>query len=134
MSLQIQIRLTDDATEMAHTYGEVLPVSFPLIFNLISDAHSTVFIDAGSGYGTLVLAAVTSFQCKHSIGIEKYADKYQASVDLVTATPESLQSQVTVLLQDVNDTDVLDTLSALEYTTLLYFCNNVAFNSGTISR
>lgn len=119
---------------MAHTYGEVLPESFQHIFDLVPDAGKTVFIDAGSGYGTLLVAAVQKFGCLYSLGIEKFSDKYEASVDLIRRLPEALQSQFTVVLQDVNDTDLLPLLNKLEYSSLLYFCNNVAFNAGTISR
>lgn len=119
---------------MAHTYGEVLPESFHHLSALMPDPEHTVFIDAGSGYGTLLLAAVQNFGCLHSLGIEKFSDKYQASVQRVRQLPVSLQSQVTLVMEDVNDTDVLALLSKISYTKMLYFCNNVAFNSGTISR
>ena len=119
---------------MAHTYGEVLPESFQHVFDLVSSAGTTVFIDAGSGYGTILVAAVQTFGCLHSFGIEKFSDKYEASIDVVRQLPEVLQSKITLVKEDVNDTDVLALLSKTTFTSLLYFCNNVAFNSGTISR
>lgn len=121
---------------MAHTYGEVLPNSFHLLSALIphAEAGHTVFVDAGSGYGTLLVAAVQTFGCLHSVGIEKFSDKYDASVQLVQQLPAALQSQITLVMQDVNDTDVLSLLSSVNYTRLFYFCNNVAFNPGTINR
>ena len=119
---------------MAHTYGEVLPESFQHVFDLVPSAETTVFIDAGSGYGTILVAAVQTFGCLHCFGIEKFSDKYEAGVDVVRQLPQSLQSRISLIKEDVNDTDVLALLSKTTFTTLLYFCNNVAFNAGTISR
>lgn len=119
---------------MAHTYGEVLPPSFPDIFSFARNPQQTVFIDAGSGYGALLAAAVTVYGCSHAIGVEKYKDKYHVSLELVRQMPQALQQRVTIVLQDINDTDIMPLLDSLSFQTLLFFCNNVAFNSGTIHR
>ncbi len=119
---------------MAHTYGEVLSPCFPDIFSCARDPQQTTFVDAGSGYGALLVAAVTDYGCKHAIGIEKYKDKYHASLDLVSQLPQDLQQRVIVVLQDINDTDFMPLLDRMSFQTLLFFCNNVAFNSGTIHR
>ena len=119
---------------MAHTYGEVLPSSFADIFRYASVPQQTVFIDAGSGYGALLVAAVAEYGCKHAVGIEKYKDKYLASLELVSQLPQALQHCSTVVLQDVNDTDFMPLLSSVSFQTVLFFCNNVAFNAGTIHR
>ena len=125
---------SDTLIGMAHTYGEVLPPSFPEIFSFARDPQQTVFIDAGSGYGALLAAAVAVYGCSHAIGIEKYKDKYLASLELVGQMPQALQQRVTIVLQDINDTDIMPLLDSLSFQTLLFFCNNVAFNSGTIHR
>lgn len=119
---------------MAHTYGEVLPPSFPDVFSFATDPQQTVFVDAGSGYGSLLIAAVKDYGCKHAIGIEKYKDKYLASLELVSQLSQDLQHSITILLQDINDTDFIPLLESLQFHKLIFFCNNVAFNSGTIHR
>ena len=119
---------------MAHTYGEVLPPSFPDVFSLAKLPSQSVFIDAGSGYGALLIAAVSEYGCQHAIGVEKYKDKYLASLDLVSKLTPELQQRISIVQQDVNDTDFLHLLSTLHFQHLLFFCNNVAFNSGTIHR
>lgn len=119
---------------MAHTYGEVLPPSFPDIFSFAHSPEHSVFIDAGSGYGTLLVAAVREYGCQHALGVEKYKDKYLASLALVSRLPQELQQRIQIVQQDVNDTDFLQLLSKLKFQSLLLFCNNVAFNSGTIHR
>ena len=119
---------------MAHTYGEVLPPSFPDIFRLAADPSQTVFVDAGSGYGALLIDSVQTHGFLHAVGIEKYKDKYDASLHIVRQLPHSLQQKVTIVLQDINDTDLTPLLSRHNFDTLLFFCNNVAFNSGTIHR
>ena len=129
-----RIVLSDTLIGMAHTYGEVLPPSFPDIFSFARNPQQTVFIDAGSGYGALLAAAVTVYGCSHAIRIEKYKDKYHASLELVRQTPQALQQRVTIVLQDINDTDLMPLLDSLSFQNLLFFCNNVAFNSGTIHR
>jgi len=129
-----RIVLSDTLIGMAHTYGEVLPPSFPDIFSFARNPQQTVFIDAGSGYGALLAAAVTVYGCSHAIGIEKYKDKYLASLKLVGQMPQALQQRVTIVLQDINDTDLMPLLDSLSFQNLLFFCNNVAFNSGTIHR
>lgn len=119
---------------MAHTYGEVLPPSFPNIFRFAHIPGQTVFIDAGSGYGALLVAAIKDYGCQHAIGVEKYKDKYIASLELVSHLPQELQQRIHIIQQDLNDTDFLQLLSKLAFQNLLFFCNNVAFNSGTIHR
>ena len=119
---------------MSHTYGEVLDKSFPDIFGFVSDPATTVFVDAGSGYGALLFAAVREYGCKHAIGIEKYKDKYLASLELVGQLPQDLKRRITIKQQDINDTELRPLLDTITCQTLLFFCNNVAFNSGTNHR
>lgn len=119
---------------MAHTYGEVLPPSFPDIFSFARSPVQTVFIDAGSGYGALVISAVKDYGCQHALGIEKYKDKYLASLKAVSYLPQELQQRIQIVQQDINDTDLLHLLSKVTFQNLLLFCNNVAFNSGTTHR
>lgn len=82
---------------MARTMGEVLPRSFPDLFGSVygpkessnSDGvdgvvdvenngnhqktnQRVLFVDVGSGYGTLCHAAVAEYGCVASLGIEKY--------------------------------------------------------------
>ena len=75
---------------MSHTYGEVLPTSFPDIFSFARNPVQTVFIDAGSGYGALLISAVRNYGCQHALGIEKYKDKYLASLEAVSHLPQEL--------------------------------------------
>ena len=129
LPLRNRIILSGTLVGMAHTYGEVLPPSFPHIFSFARDPQQTVFIDAGSGYGALLAAAVTVYGCSHAIGVEKYKDKYHASLELVRQMPQALQQRVTIVLQDINDTDIMPLLDSLSFQTLLFFCNNVAFRT-----
>lgn len=72
---------------MARTMGEVLPPSFPALFALAprtpaanrraADADNAspagpLFVDVGSGYGTLCVAAVAEHGFGAAVGIEKY--------------------------------------------------------------
>ena len=76
---------------MARTMGEVLPPSFPTLFALAprrrgaaaecdadadgavpSPPASSLFVDVGSGYGTLCIAAVRDYGFGAAVGIEKY--------------------------------------------------------------
>ena len=82
---------------MARTMGEVLPRSFSDLFGCVggpakalngsnrvedgstnygggdgTQANRILFVDVGSGYGTLCHAAVAAFGCVASLGIEKY--------------------------------------------------------------
>ena len=75
-------------TTMARTMGEVLPPSFPALFALAPRAPATnrradaddddaaptgpLFVDVGSGYGTLCVAAVAEYGFGAAVGIEKY--------------------------------------------------------------
>ena len=82
---------------MARTMGEVLPRSFPDLFGCVTgpagcprasncdgskeseetdnqghQKNRILFVDVGSGYGTLCHAAVAEYGCIASLGIEKY--------------------------------------------------------------
>ena len=71
---------------MARTMGEVLPSSFHALFSLAprprnagpstddgpAAAPSSLFVDVGSGYGTLCVAAVNEYGFGAAVGIEKY--------------------------------------------------------------
>lgn len=56
---------------MARTYGEVIEASFPDVFNY-AQGSDTVFVDIGSGHGTITFDAVRKFGCTFALGIEKY--------------------------------------------------------------
>lgn len=86
--------------KMARTMGEVLPRSFPDLFGCVAgpagcakasnccdgskleetdnqkrhhhQKNRVLFVDVGSGYGTLCHAAVAEYGCVASLGIEKY--------------------------------------------------------------
>ena len=68
------------------------------------------------------------------LALRKYKDKYLASLEAVSHIPQELQQRIQIVQQDVNDTDFLQLLSRQTFQNLLFFCNNVAFNSGTIHR
>lgn len=69
---------------MARTMGEVLPPSFGTLFSLAPAAPAAnrpaaerappanLFVDVGSGYGTLCVAAVREHGFGAAVGIEKY--------------------------------------------------------------
>ena len=48
--------------------------------------------------------------------------------------PAEVQQRLKFILEDINDTDLVEELANVQYTTLLMFCNNLAFNQGTVNR
>ena len=69
---------------MPRTYGEICAGSFHKLFEL-SDGPGTFFIDAGSGHGLLTKAAVEQFNCCFGLGIEKYREPFEKSMQLLHA-------------------------------------------------
>ena len=48
--------------------------------------------------------------------------------------PVEVQQRLKFIFEDINDTDLVEELASVQYTTLLIFCNNLAFNQGTVNR
>ena len=118
---------------MPRTYGEVCPSSFADLLSLGGDTNK-VLIDCGSGHGVLVKAAVEQFNCIFAIGIEKYKEPAAIAAQLFTSSCGGLQAKMRFLLEDMNDTDIPQQLHGLSFTTLILFCNNLAFHEGTVHR
>ncbi len=117
---------------MARTYGEILESSFADVFALCDE--DTLFLDVGSGRGLITAASVQQGGCYRAIGIEKYNDKLQESQELLASLPEDVQSKIEFLLGDFNDHDLTAMLQSYACTSLLMFCNNLAFQQGTNMR
>ncbi|KAL3146784.1 hypothetical protein ABBQ38_014766 [Trebouxia sp. C0009 RCD-2024] len=117
---------------MPRTYGEVCPSSFSDLLALGGD--NKVLIDCGSGHGSLVKAAVEQFGCIFAIGIEKYKEPAAIADKMFTSSSRDLQAKMRFLLEDVNDSDIPQHLQGLSFSTLILFCNNLAFHDGTVHR
>ncbi|KAK9804858.1 hypothetical protein WJX72_008879 [[Myrmecia] bisecta] len=76
----------------------------------------------------------SGYGCCYAIGIEKYNDKADVSIAMHAALPKELGGKMRFYLEDVNDTEYTEILEGLEFATLVIFCNNLAFNQGTVSR
>ena len=48
--------------------------------------------------------------------------------------PAEVRQRLKFIFEDINDTDLVEELANVQYTTLLMFCNNLAFNQGTVNR
>ena len=118
---------------MPRTYGEVCPSSFADILALGGNTNK-VLIDCGSGHGVLVKAAVEQYGCMFAIGIEKYKEPAAVAAKLFRSSSEDLQAKMRFLFEDMNDTDIPQQLQGLHFSTLILFCNNLAFNDGTVHR
>eukprot|EP01026_Neomeris_dumetosa_P040952 TRINITY_DN3388_c1_g1_i2.p4 TRINITY_DN3388_c1_g1~~TRINITY_DN3388_c1_g1_i2.p4 ORF type:complete len:146 (+),score=17.98 TRINITY_DN3388_c1_g1_i2:157-594(+) len=84
----------------------------------------------------MVIAAAKQEFCVMSIGVEKYLDKFEASIELVEDEVQNLEERqkIKMVYEDINDTNLLDLMKEVQYDRLLIFCNNLAFNLGTIKR
>ena len=118
---------------MPRTYGEVCASSFADILALGGNTNK-VLIDCGSGHGVLVKAAVEHYGCMFAIGIEKYKEPAAVAAKLFTSSSGDLQAKMRFLVEDMNDTDIPQQLHGLQFTTLILFCNNLAFHEGTVHR
>ncbi len=118
---------------MPRTYGEVCPSSFADILAL-GGVSDKVLIDCGSGHGVLVKAAVEQYGCTYAIGIEKYKEPAAVAAKLFSSSTSDLQAKMRFLVEDINDTDIPKELQGLGFTTLILFCNNLAFHQGTVQR
>lgn len=48
--------------------------------------------------------------------------------------PDDVKERLRFVLEDINDTDLVEELSGIQYERLLLFCNNLAFSQGTVNR
>lgn len=117
---------------MAQTYGEIVEHSFQDVFAFVEE--DTVFLDIGSGRGLITAASVQQSGCRKAVGVEKYRDKFQESQDLHASLPEDIRSKVQFILGDFNDFDLTEMVQVSSNSSLLLFCNNLAFNQGTNHR
>jgi hypothetical protein len=50
------------------------------------------------------------------------------------AAPQSVRDKTRFVLADINDVDIMDLLSDIDYQVVVIFCNNLVFNPGTNTR
>jgi hypothetical protein len=117
---------------MAQTYGEIVEQSFPEVFSYADE--DTLFLDIGSGRGLIVAASVQEGGCSRAVGVEKYKEKFDESQELHASLPALVQEKVQFLFGDFNDSSLTQMLLETRSTSVLIFCNNLAFNQGTTHR
>jgi len=119
---------------MARTYGEIVQASFEEVFNQTLDRSAAVFVDIGSGKGLITAAAVSEEGYAKAVGIEKYRDKYEESMQLRASIPENVQQRLEFTLSDIADLDLRDLIKTWAQPEVLLFCNNLAFGHGMNGR
>ena len=119
---------------MARTYGEITQISFEEVFSQTLDRSRAVFVDIGSGKGVITAAAVARGGFKGALGIEKYRDKYEDSMQLRASMPEDVQSKLEFTMSDIADLNLRDLIGELAQPEVLLFCNNLAFGQGMNNR
>lgn len=117
---------------MARTYGEILEGSFANVFDLCDE--ETLFVDVGSGRGIITAASVQQGGCYRAVGVEKFSDKLDESQELLATLPEDVQAKIKFILGDFNDHDLTEMLQSYACTSIMMFCNNLAFQQGTNNR
>lgn len=117
---------------MARTYGEIQEGSFANVFDLCDE--DTLFVDVGSGRGLITAASVQQGGCFRAVGVEKYTDKLEESQELLATLPEYVQAKIEFILGDFNDHDLTKMLQSYACTSIMMFCNNLAFQQGTNNR
>lgn len=119
---------------MARTYGEIVQPSFEDVFAQTLDRKATVFVDIGSGKGLITAAAALEGGYAKAVGIEKYRDKYDDSMQLRSSMPEEIQQRLDFTLSDIADLDLRDLIQTWARPEVLLFCNNLAFGHGMNGR
>ena len=119
---------------MARTYGEIVPASFKEVFSQTLKRNAAVFVDIGSGKGVITAAAASEGGYAKAVGIEKYRDKYQNSVDLRASQPADVQDRLEFILNDIADLELGELIDQWAQPEVLLFCNNLAFGHGMNGR
>ena len=119
---------------MARTYGEIVPASFEEVFSQTLKRNAAVFVDIGSGKGVITAAAASEGGYAKAVGIEKYRDKYQNSVDLRASQPADVQDRLEFILSDIADLELGELIDKWAQPEVLLFCNNLAFGHGMNGR
>lgn len=119
---------------MARTYGEIVPASFEEVFSQTLERGVAVFVDIGSGKGIITAAAASEGGYAMAVGIEKYPDKYQDSVNLRASQPADVQDRLEFILSDIADLELRGLIEQWAQPEVLLFCNNLAFGHGMNGR
>ena len=119
---------------MARTYGEIVEASFESVFAQTLNRKSSVFVDIGSGKGLITAASVQKGGYAKAVGIEKYKDKYDESMQLRASLPEDNQQGLDFILSDIADLDIRNLIQSWSKPEVLLFCNNLAFGHGMNGR
>ena len=119
---------------MARTYGEIVQASFNEVFAQTLYRRAAVFVDIGSGKGLITAAAAQEGGYAKAVGIEKYRDKYDESIQLRSSMPEEIQQRLDFTLNDIADLDLRDLILTWSQPEVLLFCNNLAFGHGMNGR
>ena len=93
-----------------------------------------MFVDIGSGKGLIAAAAVGQGGYARAVGIEKYRDKYEDSMNLRSSLPEDVQSRLEFILSDIADLNLRQLMQQWAQAEVILFCNNLAFGQGMNGR
>ena len=119
---------------MARTYGEIVQASFEDVFAQALDRRTAVFVDIGSGKGLITAAAAQEGGFAKAVGVEKYRDKYDESMQLWASMPEDVKQRLDFTLSDIADLDLRELIQTWAQPEVLLFCNNLAFGHGMNGR
>ena len=128
------VRQASLVPHMARTYGEIVQASFEDVFAQTLNRNAAVFVDIGSGKGLITAAAVQEGGYAKAVGVEKYRDKYDESMQLRSSLPQDVQQRLDFTLSDIADLDLRDLIQAWAQPEVVLFCNNLAFGHGMNGR
>ena len=110
--------------DFANVYGEITERGFAELGSRLSLGPDDVFVDAGSGQGSVVMQAVREFDVRRSIGVEYASSRHDRAVARLACEPSStgVASRVSLIQGDCADV-ARWTGAELSACTCLYTCN-----------
>ena len=110
--------------DFANVYGEITERGFSGLAERIRLTSEDVFVDGGSGQGSVVMQAAREFSVRRSIGVEYAASRHNRAVARLSCQPSStdIASRVSLIQGDCADV-VKWKGEELSECTCLYTCN-----------
>lgn len=111
--------------EFANVYGEITDQGFTTLAERLRLGVEDVFVDCGSGQGSVVLQAASEFNVRRSIGVEFASSRHSRAVArLACSDPASdLASRVSLINGDAADEARWAAGGELHSCTCAYICN-----------
>jgi hypothetical protein len=109
--------------DFANVYGEITERGFVKLAERLGLGADDVFVDCGSGQGSVVMQAAQDFGVRQALGVEFAAARHDRAVARVAVAAQDVASRISLIQGDAADEARWGAGGELSSCTCAYMCN-----------